>query len=98
MSNHVSYQGRHLGNIRLDENHKWIYVADSLDALETLLGLKPGDVIDLEDHRPMPYGEFREQYLRDIHAFYPTEDDWLLKNTSARTLEEFEASKGHRQS
>ena len=89
MSNHVSYQGKDLGEIKPDEHHKLVFIADGLESLDTLLGLEPEDEIELEGKGRMPYEIFRDKHLKNIKAFYPTMDDFLLKNYEANALDEF---------
>lgn len=84
MSTSIAYQGKHLGNIRYDSLRKSDFVANSLEELETLLGLKPTDIIDVEED-PMQYSEFRKKYLDNVDAFYPTLEAWATRLTFGST-------------
>ena len=95
MSEWVTYQGKALGRIKLNDNgtNKFVFIAEGLEALATLFSINPADEIETEGRGKMPYEKFQQDYLRDISAFYPTLDEWLLKNECARTIAEYESQK-----
>ena len=94
MSMHVLYNGQNLGSVCSDDTNtgKDVFVANGLDSLITLFRIKPGDKVELEVGNKVPYEIFREKVLTRVSGFYPTTEAWLLKNHSARTFEELEAS------
>lgn len=95
MSDWVSYQGKALGRIRLDDNgtNKFIYVAEGLDSLIALFRLNPTDIIEIEGRSNMTFEDFVKGYLKDISGFYPTLDAHLLRNYKAKTVEELDKPK-----
>jgi len=98
MSDHVSYKGHHLGKVCLDDTNtgKVVFIADDLNALATLFRIEPTDEIEIESVGKIPYiipyKKFQQDYLSGISGFYPTRDEWLLKNRRGRTIEESEKS------
>jgi hypothetical protein len=95
MSEWVSYQGKPLGRIKLNDNNtnKFVYIAEGLDSLVALFQLKPDDEVETEGRGKIRFEEFKRDYLGDISGFYPTMDTWLLKNYRAKTIDEFEKSR-----
>ncbi len=85
MSSWVSYQGKPLGTIRLDDTNtnKFVFVAESLESLAQLFSLKPSDEIEIEGASGMTYETFTQTHLKDISGFYPSREHWLLKNERA---------------
>ena len=92
MGNRVYYQGRDIGEIKLDENRKMAYIANKLEDLETLFRLSPQDELEIDQLGKISYERFREQHLRSIHAIYSTLDNFLLKDSESKSIEEFERS------
>jgi len=74
MSTHISYQGKDLGKISLDDNNtgKQVFIAKGLETLMTLLSLKPADEIEIETIEKKIYDFFQREYLQRISGFYPT--------------------------
>jgi len=95
MSEWVSYKGKPLGRIKLNDNNttKFVYIAEGLDSLIALFQLKPDDEVETEGLDKIRFEEFKRERLGDISAFYPTMDAWLLKNYDARTVDEFGKSR-----
>lgn len=93
MSEWITYQGKALGRIKLNDNgtNKFIFIAEGLEALATLFSINPADKIETEGSGKMPYEKFQQGYLRNISAFYPTLDEWLLKNERRKTVAEDES-------
>jgi len=92
MSEWVSYQGKPLGRVKLDDNNtnKFVYIAEGLDSLIALFQLKLDDEVETEGKGKIKFEEFKKDYLENISCFYSTMDKWLLKNYRAKTIEEFE--------
>jgi hypothetical protein len=90
MSDWVSYNGKALGRIKLNDNgvNKFVFIAEGLEALATLFSIKPDEEIELDTYGKMPYIKFQQDYLKSISAFFPTLDEWLLKNEQGRSLDE----------
>lgn len=90
MSENISYQGRFLGHIRVNDNDtdKFVFVADKLETLAALFKINPDEEIETEGRGKIRYQEFQQDYLSRITAYYPTEEQWLLKNRRERTLDE----------
>lgn len=95
MSEWVTYQGKALGRIKLNDNdtNKFVFIAEGLEALATLFSINPADEIKTEGRGKIPYEQFQQDYLKDISSFYPTMDEWLLKNERGRTVAEYEGQK-----
>ena len=87
MSEHVEYKGKYLGALRMENTGKVAFVAENLECLAELFKIPQKGKIKLEFRGKIPY----EQFLKRISGFYPTMDEWLLKNESGRTVDEFEA-------
>lgn len=94
MSEHVTYKGRDLGKFMLNDNGtcKFVFVAEGLESLATLFSIQPDDEIETEGRGKMKYSQFQQTYLKNINAFYPTIEAWLLKNRSERTIEAVDRS------
>ena len=93
MSNRVSYNGKDLGGIRPEVSvNKWVFVANDLASLETLLKLSPTDIIDFEGPGKMPYSEFKERHLSDIDVFYPSTEAWACRFSKGSTKKLVESS------
>jgi hypothetical protein len=95
MSEWVSYQGKPLGRIKLNDNNtnKFVYIAEGLDSLVALFQLKPDDVVETEDRGEIRFEEFKRDCLSGISGFYPNMDAWLLKNERAKTIGEQEKNR-----
>ena len=95
MSDWISYQGKPLGRIKLNDNgtNKFVFIAEGLEALATLFSIDSSDEIESEGRGKMPYQEFQQDYLKDISGFYPTMEAWLLKNERAKNVSEYDSQK-----
>lgn len=87
MSNHVSFGGRDLGAFKVDDLGKVCFVAENLETLSILLGLKPNDRVDVEGPGVIGYSELRKEYLDDVDAIYPSREAWIARGTRGRTKE-----------
>lgn len=95
MGTWISYKGRVLGKITLDDNNtgKFVFVAEGLEALAELFRINPNEQVEVEDNGSMNYSKFTEKYFKGsfaITGFYPTPEDWLLKNNEERTMADFD--------
>jgi len=92
MSTPVYYQGIYLGKICLDDTNtkKFVFVADNLEGLTSLFSLSPDNIIEVEAlGGEIPYKEFKDKHLKDVIGFYPTQDDWILKNHPEKSVAAF---------
>jgi len=94
MGTGVLFQGRQLGEIKLNDNNtnKLVYIAQSLDSLIELFRLNPSDIMEVEGIGNITYQDFKEEYLKTLSGFYPCMDTWLLKDYRAKTIDELEKS------
>ena len=91
MTEWISYQGKSLGRIKMHNSlSKAVFIAEGLECLEQLFKLDASDEIESEVKGKMSYAKFKEDYLSKVCAFYPTLNDWVLKNEFGRTIDEFE--------
>ena len=91
MATWISYRGKELGAIALDDNNtgKFIFHAKGLDSLAQLFKIGDEELVNVDGVGPMTYSEFSNRYLRGPHAvtgYYPTDEAWLLKNRPERTV------------
>ena len=90
MSSHVSYKNKDLGKFTVDfKTYKTVFVATSLDTLITLFSLNSKDIVEVEGIRNMTFEEFKEKELKDVTAYYPCDNEFLLKNDKEKTIKEF---------
>ncbi len=76
MTDLVTYQGKTLGQIKLNDNqtNKFVFIAKNLEALKTLFSINPIGEIRTEHRGIMLYEQFQKEYLTDISAFYSVID------------------------
>lgn len=93
MSAWVSYQGKPIGRIKINDNgsNKFVFIAEGLEALALLFSLQSNDKIEVDGMWKIPYSQFQRDYLRRINSFYPTLDDWLFKCEIATSVKEYES-------
>lgn len=94
MGTSIGYQGKSLGSVRIDENQRWVFVADDLTTLEKLFSLKPEDILEIEGTAHVTYQRFGQETLPRIHAFYPTMHAYLVKNINAEEARKIERQLG----
>ncbi len=92
MGEAISYKGKLLGHVRLNDNgtNKFVFTAEDVDSLTTLFQIRPDEQVETEGRGFITYDKFKNDYLSMISAFYPSLNAWLLKNYKAKTIEEFE--------
>ena len=90
MSDHISYQGLHLGKICLADNNtrKFVFVADDFERLKLLFGRSETDQIDIEGRNSMSYDDFERQVLRTLSGFYSSEEEYRLRNMTEKSLDD----------
>ena len=83
---HVSHNGQDLGGLQVDYNlNKTYFVAESLQALETLLRLKPEDNVEVENLGVMPFFRYRQIHLEEADAIYPSVEAWASRSIRGAT-------------
>jgi hypothetical protein len=86
------------------KNYKTIFLAKNLESLVDFFKIKEGDLLEVNDwmrlnhetkkfkeitNSKMSYEQFKEEVLNKISVFYPSEDEFLLKDLNFRTLKDF---------
>lgn len=83
----MKYKGNELGKINLCSGG-YELAMNSLDALITLLTLKPGDIIEANG-RDVPYSEIQEKILPNVRVIY-TSKEARLKDMFPLSVEDYD--------
>ncbi len=93
MIKQIIFNGKELGHLT-EEFGKSIFAATNLQSLENFFTLRPLNEIEIKEDsgssRVTTYEQFKEEYFQDICGFYPSWEDYILKNQPVRTKKEYE--------